>query len=215
MEEKLYFKPASYGKGKKKKQAEQKGKPENKKNHKSLKLVIVLLVLAIIVAVIIWLLHGKTTTTGQYPANVKNKAVNCESGTLTYPKITSVTSDKRNIKINLIFNEKDELKSISLTYALFYDSEEAVKRAEAFSHAEFNLGLNEQGYNASAFENKFARLSDQLIISLFGDASTVNEYNASYFMISDTESTSSLPKTIKEYTDRYQKQGFTCNTSQE
>lgn len=213
MEEKLYFKPANYGKGKKKEQAEPKNEPKVKKNHKVLKLISILLFLLIVVVIIIWLLRGKTTTTGQYPANVRNEALNCESDTLTYSKITSAISDKRNLKINLIFDGKEKLKSIALVYTLFYNNEEEVKRAEAFSHAEFNLGLNEQGYNADMFKNKFARLSDRLIISLFGDLSTVDEYSAAYFMVNGVKSADDLPHTIEEFAKNYQTQGFACNGS--
>lgn len=204
MEEKLYFAPANYGKG-----AKHAKKTKEKKNHKILKLVSFLLLIAAITIVLIWLLHGNTTTSGQYPASIKNEALNCETDALSYPKITSATSSKKNLKINAIFTNENKLKTIALIYTLYFNNEEETRRAEAFSHAEFNLGLNDQGYSSSTFENKFARYSDRLIISLFGNSSTLDEYTVSYFMLDG------IPADIEEYAEKYQAQGFICNRQKE
>ena len=91
MEEKLYFKPASYGKGikQKEKPVKRKEKEDGEKTHRVRNLVLFLLFIAIIIIVILWLLHGRTITTGQYPANVKNESLECVSTSLTYPKLGS------------------------------------------------------------------------------------------------------------------------------
>lgn len=218
MEEKLYFAPANYGKGAKRAEktadslATQK-KSKEKKNHKILKLGGFLLILAIAIIVIIWLLHGKTTTSGQYPENVKNEALTCESSTVAYPKITKANSDSKKLKINLIFNNDAKLKNTSLVYTIYYDDEEEVKKAEAFAHAEFNLGLNANGYSSTKFNNKFARYNNSLIISLFANASEIDEYTAPYFMIERDDY--KFPETIVEYEEMYEAQGFSCNSTKE
>ena len=214
MEEKLYFKPAKYGKGIKNQKEKTEKKDKDEKDHRTRNLILFLIFIITVVLIILWLLRGKTTTAGQYPANVKNETLNCESSNLPYSKITSVSSEQKNLKLNLVFDNSEKLKSIALIYTMGFTNDEEVKRAEAFAHAEFNLGLNAAGFNSSMFENKFARYSNQLIISLFGDLSTLNEYTASYFMIDDAESPDSLPKSIDEYAQNYQTQGFTCNTQE-
>lgn len=207
MEESLYFEPETSG--------NKKRTGKKKKDHKILKLFFFLLFLLVIILIIIWLLKGTKTISGQYPENIKNEALNCESESLEYPKITSVTSDKKKLQINLIFKGENKLSSIALIYTLYLDSEDAVKRAEAFAHAEFNLGLNAVGYNTSSFDNKFARYSDRLIISVFGNSSEINEKSASYFMLRDVKSSNEIPQTIDEFVENYQNQGFTCNSSKQ
>lgn len=93
MEEKLYFKPADYGKGKKK---AEKDKPKEKENHKVAKLIGILLFLLIVVVIIIWLLRGKITTTGQYPENVKIESLKCESAKVHTRKSQKPPVTKRN-----------------------------------------------------------------------------------------------------------------------
>ncbi|MBR2587354.1 hypothetical protein IKE71_03230 [Candidatus Saccharibacteria bacterium] len=48
---------------------------------------------------IILLLHGKTTTSGQYPASVCNESLTCESKSITYEKVNQVNSDDKDLKI--------------------------------------------------------------------------------------------------------------------
>ena len=125
MEEKLYFKPADYGKGKKRKRAEE-DEPKEKKNHKALKLIGVLVFLTILIVVIIWLLQGKTTTTGRYPANVRNESLSCLATDKAYEPANRISSDNKELKIDMIFYGAEKLSSVSLKYTLtFASSEEA------------------------------------------------------------------------------------------
>ncbi|MBQ6605584.1 hypothetical protein IJH66_01225 [Candidatus Saccharibacteria bacterium] len=208
MEEKrLYFEPEFSGNKKHKKEKSKKGE------HKFLKLFFFLLFLLIMVLIIIWLLRGSKTVSGQYPANVKNEALICESEEIAYSKITKAISDNKNLKINILFDSDNKLKNASLIYTLYYDNEDEVKRAEAFAHAEFNLGLNDNGYSSSKFNNKFARYPDRLIISLFANSSDIDEYTAQYFMINQEEY--HFPETISEYKKMYDSQGFSCESTEE
>lgn len=201
MEESLYFKPEMSGK---------KKNGENKKEHKLLKLFCFFLLLLTIVLIIIWLLRGSKTISGQYPENIKNEALTCESTNIDYSKITSTKSEDKSLKINLVFSGKDKLKSASLIYTLYYSSKAEVVDAEAFAHAEFNNGLYDTGFDVDKFSNKFARYDDRLIISLFANQSDITEYTTSYFMIDANDKT---PTTINEYQNNYELQGFACKST--
>lgn len=216
MEEKLYFKPASYGKGIKKKDKPEKPNITEKegKSHRARNLILFLTLIVIIILIILWLLRGKTTTRGQYPENVRNESLVCESTAISYPKITRADSDKKELQISLIFYGEEELKSASLTYTLYYSSEEKVTASESFAHAEFNKGLYSLGFDSEKFSNKFARFSDRLVVSLFANASDINEYAGSYFMI-NVNDLAVMPKTIFEYQKQYTSQGFSCKMTKE
>ncbi|MBR3232929.1 hypothetical protein IKF74_01445 [Candidatus Saccharibacteria bacterium] len=212
MEEKLYFKPANYGKGKKKEQTEQKSEPKTEKNHKALKLVIVLLALVIIVAVIIWLLRGKTTTTGQYPANIRTDSLECTSNKLDYEKIgtLNIITIKKELELKLLFSSNDELKSINLKNFLTFDTAKEATSAEAIAHAAFNKGLSAKGYNSEQFENKFTLMDNQLVLTIHND-SQLNENSKDYFLLAPEES----PNTLHEFQKIYESKGFTCKSTQE
>ena len=77
MKTNLYFEPADYGKGMKKKNIQQTTQYEesNKRAWHLGRLLGVVIVLAIIILIILWLLRGKETTSGQFPENVRNELV--------------------------------------------------------------------------------------------------------------------------------------------
>ena len=208
MEEKLYFKPANYGKGKKKEQTEQKSEPKTNKNHKALKLVIVLLILAIVVAVIIWLLRGKTTTAGQYPANVRNESLSCSATDKAYEPANRVSSDNKELKIDMIFYGAEKLSAMSLKYTLTFASNEEAYSAEAFNRAGFNLGLQERGFSSGLFNNKFSLMDNILVLTLRADADEIEEEELTreYFLLDR----SAFPKNLSDFRKHYESAGFTC-----
>ena len=215
MEEKLYFKPADYGKGQKKSRAKKvnKSKPKEKKNHKVLKLISLLLFLLAIIIIILWLLRGKTTTTGQYPENVKNESLVCTSTELTPPKLSYLDSDDKEVKISAIFRGTDELKTLSLAYTLKYDSDDSAYAAEAKGHAKFNKSLYASGYTIDKFDNKFARYNGTLSISLHASKNEINEISAPYFMITVNDDKKVTLETITDYKQNYEAQGFKCEST--
>ena len=213
MEEKLYFKPGNYGKGRKKKQTEQKvdNAPE-KKDHKATKLISPLLFLLIAIIIIIWLLHGKTTTSGQYPENVKNESLTCASSQIKYEKTSWIDSDEKELKINAIFNGADSLKSLSLIYTLVYPSETDAYLAESQSHAQLNEGFAAIGYDVRKFSNKFSRYDNKLIITLTTSKAELDEYSASYFLLPTSEDGFKL-NTLSDYQNAFEAQGMTCSST--
>ncbi len=208
MEEKLYFAPANYGKG-----AKHAKKSKEKKNHKILKLVSFLLFLAIIAVIIIWLLHGNTTTSGQYPENIRNESLVCESNDITYEKVSRVNSDNKELKISMVFVGSDTLSSGSLKYTLKYSSYGEAHDAEAISHAQFNLGLQRLGYDSSKFNNKFSTIDNELVITLnFSAKSEIDDTTRSYLLL-NYDSNDKLPSTLPEYRQNYEQQGFACTST--
>lgn len=208
LEEKLYFAPANYGKS-----AKHSKKSKEKKNHKILKLGGFLLALAIIIIVIIWLLHGKTTTTGQYPENVRNESLSCIDTAKKYDPAGPIDSDTKSLKINAIFRGSETLKEISLVYTLEYASEKEAYEHEAISHAHFNKSLGASSYPISKFSNKYARYDNKLIISLTANLNEIDSVSAPYFLISLDEDREVAVKSIDEYQSMYEAQGFICENT--
>ncbi|MBQ3294383.1 hypothetical protein IJG98_01470 [Candidatus Saccharibacteria bacterium] len=215
MEEKLYFKPASYGKGIKKKDKSTKPDESDKNNdHRIRNLILFLALIAIIVLIILWLLRGKTTMTGQYPENVSNESLTCVSANTQYEKTSWIDSDNKELKINAIFNGTESLKSISLIYTLYYADEGEAYYAEAKSHAQLNDGFAAIGFDVQKFDNKFARYGNKLIISLTANKSEINEYSASYFLLPVEDDGLKL-KTISDYKNAFENQSFSCTATVE
>lgn len=213
MEEKLYFKPAKYGKGIKQKAKPEKTADENK-NHRVRNLIFFLIFIVVIVLIILWLLRGKTTVSGQYPENVSNESLTCVSINTQYEKTSWIDSDNKELKINAIFNGTELLKSISLIYTLHYADESEAYYAEAKSHAQLNDGFAAVGFDVRKFDNKFARYGNKLIISLTANKSEINEYSASYFLLPVEDGDLKL-KTISDYKNAFEGQGFSCTTTAE
>ncbi|MBR3595029.1 hypothetical protein IKL45_02185 [Candidatus Saccharibacteria bacterium] len=212
MEEKLYFKPASYGKGikNKEKPVKKKEKEEGEKTHRIRNLVLFLLFIAVIVIIILWLLHGKTTTTGQYPANVKNESLECVSTALTYPKLGTVSPAPKetNLTLTAVFSGEDTLRTISVKNLMTFESNSEAVVAEARTHANFNIGLRAYNYGTEKFENKFSIMSDKLLVNLTAKSKELDEFSKGYFLITSEQ----LPTTLADFKQEYEAQGFTCRT---
>lgn len=206
MEEKLYFKPENYGK---KKESKEKSVSE-KKDCKGLKLAIFFLVLLIIILIILWLLRGKTTVSGQYPANVKNESLECVSTELIYPKLGSFSPApiENELVLTAVFSGAESLKFLSIKNLMTFESNSEAIIAEARTHANFNIGLRPYNYGTEKFENKFSIMSEKLLVNLTAKASELDEYSKSYFLITSEE----IPSTLSEFQAEYEAQGFTCRT---
>ena len=214
MEEKLYFKPANYGKGKKKEQTKQKSEPKTEKNHKALKLVIVLLALVIIVAVIIWLLHGKTTTTGRFPENVRNESLECEQDGIIYGKTNKIKPESTKLKLTFVFYGEDNFASASLKYDATFTNDYEARKAEPIAHAQFAKELAADGFSFEEFNNKFSTIDNQLVLTLFINDGKIDDHAKSYFYI-DTDENTTPPTKLSEYKTVYEKRGFVCKSSLE
>lgn len=213
MEEKLYFKPANYGKGKKKKQAEQKGAPKEEKNRKALKFVGLLLFLLVTIIIIIWLLRGKTTVTGRYPENIKNESLECNIANLTYEKTNRISPAKTDTKVTMIFYGLDQLSSINFRYTMHLASNKEAGEAEAIAHVQLAENFADSGLSYEEFNNKFTRIDSDLTLSLYSSEKLKKDTMYEYFLINKLQDTNQYPSTLKEYRKNYEAQGFTCKSS--
>ena len=205
MEEKLYSKPANYGKGKKKiKQEEQK-----EKDHKGLKLGLAFLVLAALVIVILYFLRGNTSITNEKIPNVKNTLVSCYSGSIYYPVFTYDGAEKRETDIKIVAQDY-ELKSISLEHSLFYNSATAIEASEAHNHAAMNLSFGKNGLGPDSYDAKYTILSDRVRMNLYAASAKLNDVAKQYFLV---ETEGAFPTSVLSLRKNYEAQGFTCETS--
>ena len=211
MEEKLYFKPAKYGKGIKKKDKPEKAEDDNK-DHRVRNFIVLLLFLAVIIFILLWLLRGKTTTTGRYPENVKNESLECESSQTIYSKADKIDSSNKETRIIMIFYGEDELSSGSLKYTLHLDDHLQASQAESILHAQFARNLTISGYKFEEFDNKFTVIDGDLVITLHLSDKEVDEQSKDYFFVEQTGE-NRFPRTLSEYRANYEKQGFTCKAS--
>ncbi|MBQ2638155.1 hypothetical protein IJF89_00525 [Candidatus Saccharibacteria bacterium] len=212
MEEKLYFKPATYGKGiKKKDQSEKPTKAEqNETTHRTRNLILSLALVIIIILIILWLLRGKTTTSGQYPANIRNESLSCASTDKSYEPANRISSNDKELKIDMIFYGTEKLSSASLKYTLTFISNEEAYSAEAFNHAGFNLDLQNRGFSSGEFNNKFTLIDNTLVLTLHADADALSEDLArEYFLLSRNN----LPTTLQDFRQHYEAAGFACSST--
>lgn len=212
MEEKLYFKPVKYGKGIKKRKEKIEKDNKDGNDHRVHTLVLFLLLIAVVVIVILWLLHGKTSTTGQYPANVRTESLECVSDDVNYSKIGSTKYHvvSKELKLSLLFVGEESLKAISLKDSLTFNTEVEAKNAEAVVHATFNTSLVATGYNSEEFDNKFSIIDNKLVVTVHS-GSHIDERSKGYFLIESNEN----PNTLQEFRNIYETKGFTCKTSAE
>ena len=204
MEEKLYFEPEKSGNVKRTK--------EKKTDHKILKLICFLILFLYIILVILWLLKGTKTVSGQYPENVRNEYIECVSNDVVYDKANEISSEDRELKISMIFYGDDEFSSASLKYTLHFSDNLQAGQAASLLHAQFAKNLAESGYSFEKFSNKFSILDNDLVLTLHASDGKIDDKAKSYFVVDETAS-GKLPVTLKEYKNNYEAKGFSCKTS--
>ncbi|MBQ3468374.1 hypothetical protein IJH19_02485 [Candidatus Saccharibacteria bacterium] len=214
MEEKLYFKPGNYGKGIKKKTA----KPDNNKDagaksHSLRNLIIFVLVLTIIIMVILWLLRGKTTTSGRFPENIKNESLECNISGLIYEKTNRITSPKTETKITMIFYGVDDLNSINLRHTIHLSSSEEAARSEAIAHVQLAENLADSGLDYGEFNNKFTRIDNNLTLELYDNGSFKKDIMYGFFLVDKISDSDHYPTKLEEFRNNYENKGFACKSS--
>ncbi|MBQ6396064.1 hypothetical protein IJH89_00580 [Candidatus Saccharibacteria bacterium] len=214
MKEKLYFEPSGSKKDKKKKRqtGQRVEKSADKKNHRALKLICLLLFLLVFILIIIWLLRGKTVTTGAYPANIKNESLECSSTEVAYNKLGNfdIRPQETQLTFTAVFSSDDELRSLSLKdLMVFADNSEAIV-AEARSHANFNTSLHAYNYSIGKFDNKFSIMGNKLLVTLAVKSKEFDEFSKDYFLISSE----TLPTSLADFRKNYESQGFSCRINE-
>ena len=206
MEEKLYFAPAKFGKGKKKEQ--KSSEPGNKKRF--LKLAGFLIFLLVVGGVIFWFLHGKTTVSGNFPANITTESLACSSDGSTYEKVSYNGSLKNRARITIIFEGTESLRNYSLSYTMSFSSNAAAKSAEGVIHYNFGRDLSANGFGFSEFDNRFSIQSNELIISLYASKEDLARKNAApFFMLEEGNHLA----TLVDYRTFLESINFTCRST--
>ena len=218
MEEKLYFAPANYGKGRKRSEksgslSEHNKKDNSEKNHKALKSAGFCFFLAIIVIIIIWLLRGKTTTSGRFPENVKNESLECNIANKIYEKTNNISPASTEMRVTMIFYGEKEFNSINFRYAMHLSSVKEAGEAEAITHVQFAENLGYSGLSFEEFNNKFTRIDNDLILSLYSSEKFKKDTAYEYFLVGKNADTGAYPESLEEFRKNYELQGFTCKSS--
>lgn len=170
-----------------------------------------MLFLLVLIIIIIWLLHGKTTTTGEYPANVKNESLECTSHELTYNKLGTVSPAPKETTLTLtaVFSGSNELRTLSLKNLMTFESNSEAIVAEARTHANFNIGLRTYNYDTDKFDNKFSIMHEKLLVNLTLKNKEYDEFSKDYFLLASDP----LPASLDDFKEVYEAQGFTCRTT--
>lgn len=210
MEEKLYFKPGDYGKGIKKEKQPGRNTSGETNSHRVRNLVLFLIFLVIIVLVILWLLRGRTTTTGQYPANIRTESLKCTSSNISYDKIGAVDDPaiQKELSLTFLFQENGELNSVSLKDILTFTTHNEAVDAEAIAHATFNKGLATRGYDSGKFSNKFSVMDNKFVVTLHNNSQFGDDSKEYFLLNSDDEL-----KNLSDYSSFYGNKGFVCETT--
>lgn len=199
MEEKLYFAPAKYGKGDKK---------GDKK--KFLKLVGFLIFLAAIGAAIFLFLHGKTTVTGNFPADVTTESLVCSQDDIVYEKASYNGAAKTRARVTIIFEGVEALRNYSLNYTMSFSGSAAAKNAEGIIHYNFGRDLSDKGFSFSEFDNKFSIQSNELSISIFASKEDLVRKNAApFFMLEENNQLT----TLNDYETFFKSKNFNCHST--
>lgn len=193
-------------------------KKEEKENERRLNkksifaLIAFILVLVFVVILIIFLLRGQTTVSGEYPEDVKDRSLVCRVEYLSYPIFTYDGSDKKDLEVSIIFGQSSA-RSISLKYNLYYSDAEKIKASEAINHAAMNKSFGADSLHADALGISYARLSDRMSTSLYSQFGKVDSVSAKYFMI-DRYEDYSIPSSLEELKANYERKGFSCQVSE-
>lgn len=189
-----------------------KSKSKKHRSNLPVQFGVFLIVLAVIIVVLVFLLRGRETTTGEFPNPVTNEALTCKKNSVAYTKISTLGSKSQEIAVTMIFNGTTSLNKISLDYTLKFDSAAAATDSiKATAQEQFTNYLSIDKFSFTEFNNKFSLIKDKLLVSLYGDSTDLeSSARASYFMLDTKKST---PKTLEDFRKAYEKQSFKCTST--
>ena len=158
----------------------------------------------------VFMMQGKTTTSGGYPENTKDGSIICNNNGLDYPFFRYDESIKKDTEITALFNDEN-LKSISLRYTLSYSNESLATTSEAQNHAAMNINFGNNQLEADAFSARYSKNGNKMIMNLYASQSDLKTTNGNRYFLLDNLS---IDSSIEQYKDYYEKQGFICKINE-
>lgn len=181
----------------------------NQKKHISKAWLVIagtLLICVAVVCLLLFLMNGKTTITGENEGTKVQEKIVCTSNDTAYPLFSYDNSDQKSIEVTATFQD-DELDSIALIYKLYYSDAEMIEKSESVNHGELNILSQDEGFGPDAFNATYGKLKDALQLSLFAKKDDLNNKAMKYFMLSKLNMT---PYTQEKITKLYNEQGLDC-----
>ena len=174
----------------------------------------VILGVVIIVIIFLILMKGTTTESGGYPSPESTKSLSCKSETFIYPIYRYDYSTKKETVITATF-ESDYLSRISLTYTLYYPTEDQIITSEAENHAAMNISFSNAGLGPDSYGANYRQLlSDKsamaLAMTMTTLADNIRDVGAKYFMLNEIEN---KDYTLNDVRTTYRNAGFKCEVN--
>ena len=188
-------------------------RPRNKRRKLGFPTVLAIVGLGLImlaIVLIVWFfMHGEEVTTGDWTAKEVARALTCEANNKEYPFFAYDNSIKTNTKIEAIFNNDDELETISLRQTMYYADSNDIKVSENHNRAAMNQSFGENGLGVDTLNATFTSSSDSLKMTLFAKNSTINNKSAEYFFLNKLDGKGNY--TVSMLQKNYTNKGFSCN----
>ena len=156
-----------------------------KKNNKSFLTVLIVSVIFTILAIglFLWFFaNGETTTTGNFPKPETSKSLTCESNTIQSSILNTNNTTRTTSKVTAAFTG-NKLDSISITYSLYYSSQDQIEASETTNHANFNLRTQNEGLGPNIFNLHFVKTTDHLEINMYANSKDITEKTSSYLLL--------------------------------
>ena len=180
-------------------------KSKNKNTRKMIYAIVgVLLVVSAVVLIILYFLNGKTTIGDTTKTDIATESLSCESDEIEYPIFSYDESDKKNLKINMIFGEK-KLDTLSFIYRLYYSDNNKIIASEATNHADMNKSFSKDGMEADSFDANYALLNDSMQMTLNANKRQIDGISSKYFLLEGANNYSK--DSLKKH---YESKGFKC-----
>lgn len=169
---------------------------------KYLNLAACVFVLIALVLILLFLLKGETSTTGQYPENDKSETLACTIEELKYPFLTDGSIVGENATVKMIFTD-DNVDAVSFVLRVIYSSNSAAHVGSARLHADMNTSFGST-LGPDALGARYTVDGNVSQLSLYGKKTDINSNSRKYLLINNEIFTK------QEFAKNYVDQGFKC-----
>ena len=177
---------------------------------KYVKLGILFVVVLLAIVLLFLALGGTHTTTGNFPADVETKTLECISSKQAYDKLSWDTSSPAgSARIVGIFSGQGSLVKLSFEYSITYESQESLETEEPYLRANLAKNLDKDGLSFDEFENKFTIHQNTISLAIYAEPDDITEKSSAYFLLSSKD----LPTNYLEFRSAYENQRFKCSST--